>query len=87
MYLYIKDRKAFLIMPIVGGIEIATDNTCKTFKSLQKFTENVMEELNFMEDFLRLLGKDYNDILNEIVHLKELYTSARNTGIFDNVSR
>ncbi|MEE3002877.1 MAG: hypothetical protein VX335_00840 [Pseudomonadota bacterium] len=44
-YTYIKDGKVFLIMPIMGGSEISTDNTCATFSELSAFINNAEREV------------------------------------------
>jgi hypothetical protein len=35
MYIYLKNNKVYLTIPIIAGSDIATDNTCKTFKVLK----------------------------------------------------
>ncbi|MBT4885200.1 MAG: hypothetical protein HON55_03495, partial [Legionellales bacterium] len=40
MYVYIKDEQVFLMMKVIGGQSIATDNTCKTYKELKSFFDN-----------------------------------------------
>ena len=60
MYIYLIDNKVYLTIPIIAGSDIATDNTCKTFKVLEKYIGNVQTELDFFDNLFELLGDKYS---------------------------
>ena len=85
MYIYLKGDKVFLTMPVIGGEVIATDNTCKTFKRLEKFNEDIEKELIFFDSFFGLLGEKYSEQRKQIQKYQELFTSLRQQGAFNGI--
>jgi ankyrin repeat protein len=83
MYIYIKNSKIFLTMPIIAGSDIATDNTCKTFNVLKKYRDNVQTELDFFDNIFELLGDRYTSQRAQIQQYQELYRSLEEQKAFD----
>ncbi|MBT4803480.1 MAG: hypothetical protein HON78_00570, partial [Legionellales bacterium] len=74
MYVYIKDEQVFLMMKVIGGKSIATDNTCKTYKELKNFFDNAPGELDNVIRLYELLGEDDREkenIANVLAQLKD----------------
>ncbi|MCE3044230.1 hypothetical protein [Legionella sp. 16cNR16C] len=52
-YIHIKNRKVHLLVPVVGGEEISTDNTCKSTMALRDFFDGgAIRELNAYKNAL-----------------------------------
>jgi len=74
MYVYIKDEQVFLMMKVIGGNSIATDNTCKTYKELKNFFDNAPGELDNVIRLYELLGegdREKENIANVLAQLKD----------------
>ena len=82
MYIYLRNDTVYLTIPIIAGSDIATDSTCKTFKVLKKYIDNVQTELDFFDNLFELLGTDYNNHREQIQQYKNIVESLRAHGAF-----
>jgi ankyrin repeat protein len=83
MYIYLIDNKVYLTIPIIAGSDIATDNTCKTFKVLEKYIDNVQTELDFFGNLFELLGDKYTSQRAQIQQYKNIVESLHQQGAFN----
>ena len=85
MFIYLRDGNLFLTIPIIGGVDIATDNTCKTFKVIKKFIENVEDELDFFQNILKISDDDNSEMIRQIQNYKGLLKILVQQNAFNNI--
>jgi hypothetical protein len=79
-YIYInpKTNRVHLLVPVVGGQEISTDNTCRATLALKEFFDGgALRELNTYKDALaldiQLMGEDHHERRLKEERLTQIY--------------
>ena len=87
MIVILPNNTVIMVLKVIGGWSIATDNLCKTFNVLKSHIKSIKDELEFYDHLMRLLDNDEcSELYEQIKIYKIMYNEVLSSGEFDNSS-
>lgn len=87
MIVILPNNTVIMVLKVIGGWSIATDNLCKTFNVLKSHIKSIKDELEFYDHLMRLLDNDEcSELYEQIKTYKIMYNEVLSSGEFDNSS-